>query len=238
MTPGWILDIFAGLLIAATVVSAARLIVAGRPGHSPAAWSDHADIDAAHVLMGIAMAGMLAKGLRSLPDAVWEVTFAVLTAWFGWRVSAEFRRLGGAALTASHHAPHFVHSAAMLYMLLALTAPAAAASGMAGMAGSMGILSVPTLALAFALVLAGYTVWDLDQASGGRHGHTRPGALRVGLPGPAVLAAPGSASTEAVATATSSRGRSAVDPLLDPRVAVGCRIAMGVTMTLMLMLMI
>jgi hypothetical protein len=59
----------------------------------------------------------------------------------------------------------------MLYMFLALTTPAAAAgmSGMAGMPvgpGPMMTLSYPTLAFVFALILGGYSVWDLDRLSG------------------------------------------------------------------------
>ena len=60
----------------------------------------------------------------------------------------------------------------MLYMFLAMTA---AAGGMAGMAAcrpgrrSMLMLSDPTLAFVFALVLIGYSIWDLDQLSGRRY---------------------------------------------------------------------
>ena len=74
MTPSWLLDIFAALMLAVTAVSLARLTAARAWVKLPA----RADIDAAHLLMGIAMAGMLASGLRTFPNVGWEVIFAVL----------------------------------------------------------------------------------------------------------------------------------------------------------------
>ncbi len=81
-----------------------------------------ADVDAAHLLlMAIAMAGMLAASLTTLPDTVWEAVFGLLTAWFGYRVWRDARGSGVRALAGGHCAPHLVHSGSMLYMLLALT---------------------------------------------------------------------------------------------------------------------
>ena len=121
MIPAWILDIFAAVMLVVAAVSAARL-VAARP------WRPGAvvlDTDVAHLLMAIAMAGMLVGSLRTLPDGAWEVVFGVLTAWFGYRVVRDARASGVRALAGGHCAPHLVHSAAMLYMFLALAAPAA-----------------------------------------------------------------------------------------------------------------
>ena len=119
MIPAWILDVFAGVMIVVAAVSGARL-VAARP------WRPGAvvlDTDVAHLLMAIAMAGMLVGSLRTLPDSAWEVVFGVLTAWFGYRVVRDARTSGVRALAGGHCAPHLVHSAAMLYMFLAITAP-------------------------------------------------------------------------------------------------------------------
>ena len=72
MTPGWILDIFAAVMLVVVAVSAAR-VVAARP------WQRGAvvlDTDIAHLLMAIAMAGTLAASLRTLPDDAWEVSSA------------------------------------------------------------------------------------------------------------------------------------------------------------------
>ncbi|HEX8009262.1 MAG TPA: DUF5134 domain-containing protein, partial [Trebonia sp.] len=169
MTPAWILDVFAALMLVVAAVSAARL-AAARPWRRGAAV---ADTDVSHLLMGIAMAGMLVSSLTTLSSGAWQVIFGLLTAWFGYRVVRDARANGVRALAGGHCAPHLVHSGAMLYVYLALAAPAAGGSGMAGMGGSSGsamrALEYPTLAFVFALILAGYTVWDLDRLSGRRY---------------------------------------------------------------------
>ena len=168
MTPAWILDIFAAIMLVVAAVSAARL-VAARPWQRGAVVTD---TDVSHLLMGIAMAGMLAPGLTTLPNDAWVAVFAVLTAWFGYRVVRDYQASGARALAVGHCAPHLVHSAAMVYMFAAQAAPAARRRGMGGMGGMSGMstLHVPTLAFLFALVLIGYTIWDLDQLSGLRRG--------------------------------------------------------------------
>src|SRR6185437_4973361 len=88
-----------------------------------------------------------------------------------------------------------VHSASMLYMALAMTAPipagtapAAAGAGGMGMSGTSAMtLAYPTLALLFAFILVGYSIWDLDQLSGRRYSLAAP---RVSLAGAAVPGAP------------------------------------------------
>jgi len=232
MTPAWILDIFAAVMLVVAAVSAARL-VAARPWQRGAVVTD---TDVSHLLMGIAMAGMLASGLTTLPNDAWAAVFAVLTAWFGYRVVRDYQASGTRALAVGHCAPHLVHSAAMVYMFLAITAPAAGGgAGMGGMGGMSGMstLHVPTLAFVFALVLIGYTVWDLDQLSSLRYGLAMAGAgggLAVDSP-----AGPGGTGHEGA----TGGGRPGLRPVLDsPGTIVGCRIAMGVTMALMLVLMI
>jgi hypothetical protein len=201
MTPSWLLDIFAAIMLMVAAVSAARLVVpALATGRAGRAGPSSADIDVAHLLMGIAMAGMLASALTTMPDTAWEVIFGLLTVWFACRVVGDLRAEGSRALAGGHWVPHMAHSAAMLYMFLALAAPAPG-GGMSGMSmGGSGMQSVhyPTLALVFGLILVGYSVWDVDQLSGHRYG-----------------------------------GRAS-----HPALAVGSRIAMGVTMAFMLMIMI
>ena len=167
MTPAWILDLLAALTLLVAAVSAARL-AAARPWRRGAVIID---TDIAHLLMAIAMAGMLASSLRTLPDTAWEVIFGVLIAWYGFRVVRDAQANGVRALAGGHCAPHLVHSGAMLYMFVAMTGSGAMA-GMAGMSGGSSsgpTVSDPTLALAFGLVLIGYSVWDLDRLSGRRY---------------------------------------------------------------------
>jgi Domain of unknown function (DUF5134) len=263
MTPAWILDIFAAIMLVVAAVSAARLAVA-RP------WQQGtrvalADIDASHLLMAIAMAGMLVASLQTLPNGAWSVIFAVMTAWFGYRVIRDAQVSGVRALAGGHCAPHLIHAGAMLYMFMAFTAPATHGSGgMGGMSGGMsgmGTLQLPFLAFVFALLLIGYSIWDLDQLSGpGASGHYSLAAARTvptGLvlvgatagTGAAAVSAPASGpagsalATEAMATeaqpADASAPTSRADRnVLAPWVATSCRIAMGITMAFMLLIMI
>jgi hypothetical protein len=137
-------------------------------------------------------------------------------------------------------------------MFLALTAHAArSASGVAGMGGSaMQTLSLPFLALLFALVLIGYSVWDLDQLSGPGAGphyslaipRPVPAAVLVGVAagsdgGVTTIVRPGVAD-QAASRAANPASPTGASPVLAPWVATGCRIAMGVTMAFMLMIMI
>jgi Domain of unknown function (DUF5134) len=264
MTPAWILDILAGLMLAVAVVSAGRL-VAAQPWQRGSVVTD---TDVAHLLMAIAMAGTLASGLATLPNAAWDVIFALLTAWFAVRVARDARANGVRALAGGHCAPHLVHSAAMLYMFEAVAVPAVGGAGMSGM-GSSGsatqTLRYPTLAFVFALVLIGYTIWDLDQLSGRRYGMTPARAPLAGVTAavPALAAAgsptatfsvppasglataarttSASASADVAAVPDADRpetGSGARGLLLSAAVTIGCRIAMGVSMAFMLIIMI
>jgi hypothetical protein len=169
-------------MLTVAAVSAMRLVAARpwRPG------SVSTDTDGAHLLMAIAMAGMLTPSLTTLPDTAWEVIFCLLAAWFAVRVALDTRAAGARALAGGHCAPHLVHSGAMLYMFLAMTMTDAG-TGMAGMtgmtggSGSMMTLRYPTVAFVFTLILVGYVVWDLDQLASRRYD---PGAGRAPLAAP------------------------------------------------------
>ena len=210
-TPAWILEIFAAVMILVAEASAGQLVAAR-------AWTRRdgtdADIALSRLLMGIAMAGILVPGLSALPNAVWDVVFAVMTAWFAWRLWRESRGRGAVAAAQGHYAPHLVQSAAMLYLFAALAAPSAAGSGAsmpgmgempgmaAGSSGGLPTLRASTLALIFALLLIAFTVHDLDRQPG-VDGYFPEGRL-----------------------------------LLSPAVVKGCQVAIGVTMAFILIIMI
>ena len=113
MIPAWILDILAAIMLVVAAVSAVRL-VAARPWRQGARRAALADVDVAHLLMAIAMAGTLAVSLRTLPNGAWEIIFAAMTAWFAYRVMRDAQVSGARALTGGHCAPHLTHAAAML----------------------------------------------------------------------------------------------------------------------------
>jgi len=263
MTPAWILDILAALMLVVAAVSAARLGLA-RPWQKGAVVTD---TDVSHLFMGIAMAGMLASSLTTLSNGAWDLIFALFTVWFGYRVVRDARSDGVRALAGGHCAPHLVHSAAMLYMFAALAGPASGGSGMAGMGGgsAMQTLRYPTVAFVFALILVGYTIWDLDQLSGKRYSRARASLSLAGAPAAAGVAAlagaePGTMAAGAVASGHSvqvagpetvpvqapdgeaapagTAPAGAAAWLLSAGTTVGCRIAMGATMAFMLLIMI
>jgi hypothetical protein len=225
MTPVWIPDVFAAAMLAVAAVSAARIVVA-RPWRCG---SIVIDADVAHLLMAIAMAGILAPRLSALPGTAWDVIFPVMIGWFAYLVLRDTWVNGIRALAGGHCAPHFVHSASMLYMFLAMP-DSAGAGAVAGVPGSSGIptqtLSHPTFALAFAFILIAYAIWDLDQLSGGRYN-----VVSARLP-VAAIAAPGvpvMAGAESV-TAEFSAARPAVSAVAadhEPGVAGGRAVTCG-----------
>jgi hypothetical protein len=230
--PAWLTGSFAALILTVATYCAGRLAVARR-------WRrpTELDTDAGHVLMGVAMAGMLVARLRILPAATWEVVFAVGAAWFAWRLVKSRGRTAAASWRCLHPAPHLVECVAMLYMFLA-AAPltARAAAGMAGLAPSR----FSVLALLMALFMVGYVVRVADRLP------LRTPALAVASAIPAPMATPSppdipaTASAPATASGPAPAGRVATTarPHLAPRCAALCKIAMGLTMAYMLVLML
>lgn len=255
--PAWLTDIFAAVMITVAAYCASRLVVA-RWWRRPT----DVDTDGVHVVMGVAMAGMLMAGLRFGSFGLWEAVFVAAAGWFGWRF---VRVRHGAPLSpwrCPQPVPHLVECGAMLYMYLAVPAVAAAAKGASGAMGGMSATGArfSVLALALALFMFGYVAWVGDRLT------ARAPALAVAVPAAAVPAAaiPAAAfpvagmpqesgalmtATEPVPAATepepagdaspggcvgSGQGR----PYLAPRCAAMCKIAMGITMGYVLILML
>jgi hypothetical protein len=239
--PAWILEIFAAVMLLAAEVSAGQLVIAR-------AWTRRGGTDAdaavSQLLTGIALAGILVPGLSILPNAAWEAVFAVMTAWFAWCLWRESRGRGTAAVARGPHTPHLVHSAAMLYVFAAPTGMFAEGSGtstsgmpgMPGMAGGpsggMPTLHAPMLALIFALLLIAFTIHDLDRPADldgcfrvvTRRSVPAASALAAAAAGPVALRQPAYADAERL--------------LLSPAVVKGCRVATGVTVAFLLIIII
>jgi cytochrome b561 len=228
----WLPDAFAGIMILTAAYCVSRLVMSVRQ-HRP---TEHL-VDAVHVLMGVAMAGMLVPRLRVFWTGGWEIVFGAAAAWFAWQAARELRRQAPGRRR-SHHLQHVLACGAMLYMLLAAASTAKAVSGgsaMNGLAG--GAAHSPTLALVLAVALVGYVVWTADRL---------PALARV----TALAARAGAGSilvdTEPAGEATRSvlrdddeapSVRSPGVPM-SPRLSASCEIAMGVTMGYMLILML
>ena len=179
------------------------------------------EADCLHLLMGIAMAGMLLPQLRVLPGPVWETAFGLGAAWFGGRTFVG--RKTGSGLLGPRGAPfaHVIECVAMMFMLLpavdeAVGRPHPISAAMAGMSGG-GLVSVaPAVALLLALCLVGYVVWTTDALARTRAGGSAGGGSAAAGGGSAVAVAGGA---------------------LAPRLAAFSTIAMTLTMGYMLIQM-
>ena len=219
--PAWLTGIVAAASLAVAVYCSGRLIAARR-------WRrpTELDTDGAHVVMGVAMAGMLVSGLRTLPSTIWEAVFAAGAAWFGYRMhqgrrqsrhEGRYQGRRGARPSpwrSSHPLPHLVECGAMAFMFLILPAAATAEGTAGGM--SMAVTATESrfsfLTLPLAVFLFGYVVWLGDRV-----------ALHVPAPVPALATGSGFAATPSYPA---------------PRCAAICKITMGITMGYMLILML
>ena len=171
--------------------------------------------------MGVAMAGMLVSGLRTLPSAIWEVVFAAAAVWFGYRMLQARRGAQSSPWRSSHPLPHLVECAAMVFMFLILPAAAGAATSSMSMTMTATESRFSFLTLPLAVYLFGYVVWLGD---------------RVTLHVPALaIAAPAGDTRPAIG---SGSGFAATQSYLAPRCAAICKITMGITMGYMLILML
>jgi hypothetical protein len=214
--PTWLTGIFAAASLAVAVYCAGRL-AAARRWHRPT----ELDTDGVHVVMGVAMAGMLASGLRTLPSVIWEVVFAAGAAWFGYRMLQARRGAQPSPWRSSHPLPHLVECAAMVFMFLILPASAAVGTATSGMSMTMTATEsrFSFLTLPLALFLFGYVVWLGD---------------RVTLRAPALVVATPAGSGSGYGSGSPTPDR----PYLAPRCAAICKITMGITMGYMLVLML
>jgi hypothetical protein len=242
----WLAYSFAALMLATSAYCLSRLAVSWRHRRP----TDR-QVDAVHVLMGVAMAGMLVPSLRIFWVGGWEIVFGAGAVLFGWRMISDARAKGRPS---GHHLQHVLACVAMVYMLAAVTAavkPASGGSAMSGMGG--GAAHFSTLALVLALALFGYVVWTAD-----RFTSLAPVAALRASWAPAVALAPAAVAatqlpataTELPATAANAAGSGDLRPAdqsqaglrtrvpLSPRLAACCEIAMGVTMGYMLIMML
>ncbi|QMU74736.1 DUF5134 domain-containing protein [Streptacidiphilus sp. PB12-B1b] len=244
-SPSWLSDSLAAIMLATAAYCAGRLVVS-RLWHRRV---EH-DVDAVHLVMGVAMAGMLVPRLNPLGDTVWETVFALTSLWFAIRVILARRAAQVDRRAIGHHLAHLVLSGAMLYMYLAQSSATGGSASSGGMGGGMGGsiaggARYPTLALVLALVLFGYAVSVLDRTTPlptQAQRNTEPGH-RSGVTGDGraerVADVPETAGPQtAVGENCGSPVHRTVRGLLAPRSANCCDIVMSVTMAYLLILML
>src|SRR5690242_11264626 len=207
--PVWLTAIFAAAGLAVAVYCAGRLVVARR-GHRPT----ELDTDGAHVIMGVAMAGMLVSGLRTLPSAIWEVVFAVAAVWFGYRMVQGRRGAPSSPWRSSHPLPHLVECAAMVLMFLILPAAAGAATSGMSMTMTAAESRFSFLTLPLAVYLFGYVVWLGDRVT--LHPAPAPALAPATAPASASASASVSASASASASPSAASGYSSGSPGPEP----------------------
>jgi hypothetical protein len=173
--PAWLAGTLCAAMLLIAAGSVVRLAIWRLRGRAA-----EPEADALHVLMGVAMAGMLEPRMSLVPGAFWRVVFAAGAAWFAWRAIRVRSRgnLGNgrsAGWGCAHPAPHIVECVAMIYMLM----PAGAGStrpsmAMPGMSGTTATAN-PAFAIVLALFMLGYIVWTADRlTSAGQPGTGAP----------------------------------------------------------------
>jgi hypothetical protein len=242
--PTWLAGTLAAVMIAIAVYCAARLVVSRLSRRNT-----EADADAVHVLMGVAMAGMLLPWLSPLPSAVWEIVFGTAAAWFAWQAArARSGHLAG-SWQCPYPVPHLIECGTMLYMLQQVQGnqPAGPDTGtaMPGMAASPGTAgSFPVLALILALFTLGYIAWTTDRLTSLARA-TTPAPTRNAACHPALLAGTTGALAARPQDAPGTPGAAVSvqehppgSPMLAPRLAACYKIAMSIAMGYMLIQML
>jgi Domain of unknown function (DUF5134) len=209
--PTWLTGLLAAVMLTVAAYNATRLAAATRWGRAA-----ELDADGVHVVMGVAMAGMLTPGLSFAPARLWQAVFTAAGAWFAWQFLRTRRGAQLGPWRCPHPLPHLIECAAMVLML-ALPAAVArtgatAATGMSGMSAVTGPAArFSPLTLLLALFMVGYVIWLVNNLT--------------------ALAPVATATTAGTTTTTATA-------YLAPRCAACCKIAMGATMGYMLVMML
>lgn len=243
--PSWLAGTLAAVMIATAAYSASRLATSRMRGRAT-----EFDADALHAFMGTAMAGMLVPRLNALPDRAWAAVFGIAAAWFGGRAMRARGPSVSGGTRCRFPVPHLIECVAMLYMLLPLhgSRPAHGGAGMAmtGMGASPApASSFPALAVVLALFMLGYIVWTTDRLTSlARAKTTTPGPGRNRDHQSSVTAL-ATGRTHDADDAPGTPGASATRhddqagwPLLAPKLAACGKLAMSITMSYMLILML
>lgn len=207
--PAWLSDAVAAVMVVLAAYCAVRLVIAGARRRET-----ELDSDGMHVVMGAAMAGMLAPRLSLVPSDVWTAVFAVIASWFAWQTFRVWRGPGVGRWLCPYPVPHLAEALAMVYMLTVLRSPGktgGTAMSNAAMGSADGAARAPELAALFAVFLAGYVAWLGDRST-------------------SVASAP-------ISAGTASAGGGCF-PALAPRGACCYKLAMSIGMGYMLILML
>jgi hypothetical protein len=254
----WLADTFAAIMLATSAYCLTRPLAARR-------WKRqmHHDVNVSHVLMGVAMAGMLVPALNVISNHVWEVVFGVFMLWFATRSACFVGRHGLRGLDddqmhhVTHYLTHLLMSGGMIYMyLVVLPSMGESALSVGSMEGGVSGIGakLAIVTLLFIVALFGSAVWHADgltrfavaTAGSDAGGGTSADRGDTGGTGaspayaadiarvPGTLFAAAGGTVLAPTTVTGTN----VPRRLAPRLEMGCHIAMCVTMGYMLILLL
>lgn len=162
-TPSWLYYLFGGAMLAVAAYSTAQLVVSVRL-RDPAG----RDVDLAHLLMGVTMAGMFVPAWAFGPSWLWELAFFALLVWFVTRTAVSVQRFG---LHVPHEGIHAAMSLAMVLMYLyPMGASGVASMSMSGSSSSHGILD-PGIGLILAFVFFASAIFTLASPDKGASHH-------------------------------------------------------------------
>ncbi len=239
--PIWLGYGLAVAMVAVSAYCAGRLVVVKR-------WKRHSsyDVNIAHVLMGLAMAGMLVPRWNVVPDRIWMVAFGFVAFWF-LALSGRFvlkHGLGGGgdghAHLISHDLTHMAMACTMLYMYR-LGVPVGSPGGTMTMGSAATTQpSYMVLSLVLVMILLASAIWQLEAM-----GRLSPPRLAV-TAGVAPTRQGGAGGGEGGAPGTprdlTSPNRTlpgAQQPRwLAPRLEMACHVCMCIAMGYMLVLML
>ena len=217
MYPTWLLSGLITALLVVAVVSATRVANACWPVNWRSAaprsrsrasgnWRETSSIDVTYLLMCVAMGGMLVPSLAMLSPHAWEGVFGLLAAWFACRLMGNAKVSDLRSMVSGHDTMHLFHCAATVYMFSTMTTPYGIDLTGVLCGGIVPPLNHSLLCWVFALVLGGHSAQEFLSTLANRR-------LYLGSAQSASAIRVGDAGPE-----------------------VACRVAMGITMTFMLVL--
>lgn len=169
-TPSWLYYLFGGLMFLVAAYCAILFL-----GSLSSRTTTGRDVDVAHILMGLAMAGMFVPAWSFGPSWLWVTVFAVLVVWFVAR----------GVLALQHEGPHIPHTAIHALMSLAMMLMywfpmSGESAGGSMMSGGMSATNSPAhldpgLGYLLAALFLGSAVFTLASQHRGRSHH----AVRV-----------------------------------------------------------
>lgn len=226
--PTWVGYVFAVVLMVVGVYCLGRLVAGVSTGRR-----SHYGVNLGHVLMAVAMVGMLVPRWSVLSIGLWEAAFGVMAVWFAALAvrTVATRGVGSLVTVAGSHFRHYlihaVMACAMLYMYwlgMPLTMHGSMEMGAATGAGD------PAITLFLLLTLLGSVAWQLNGIERYRPA-TQIALVAAGVGGP-------SAGVELAGSRAVGSSGGADRPWLAPRLEVGCHIAMCIAMAYMLVLVV